>query len=512
MTHSTFTVTRYIFAILFITSALLVTTFPANAQTATNIALNKTTTASSVENTSRTAVEATDGKTNTRWASSRKDENWIMIDLGLVYALNGVKLHWETAYASSYQIQTSVDGSTWVNIYSTTQGKGSIENLSINGIGRYVRMNGIKRATEWGYSLWEFEVYGFVPNITNVARNKTATSSTFENNSRTANQAIDGNNTSRWASKAGDSNWITIDLGSKHAISRVTLNWEVAYGKQYQIQVSDNGSSWNTIFTENNSNGSIDDITLNASGRYVRMNGIKRATQWGYSLWEFEVYGYQTQTVTSSSSSVSSSSSSSVSSSTSTSSVSSPSSSSSNSSSSSVDNQAPTVPGGVSAKGFESRIEFSWTASTDNRGVTGYQVYRNNTKVADLSNAVRTYIDSNVVKDITYSYSVRARDAAGNWSALSSSANAKLIPSGELTLMWSNPTSRENGEYLELDEIGGYEIRYKKVTDSVYTTVVINNNDTNSYSMSQPSGSYEYEIATFDTTGLYSNFVSIQPE
>lgn len=142
--------------------------------------------------------------------------------------------------------------------------------------------------------------------------------------------------------------------------------------------------------------------------------------------------------------------------------------------------------------------------------MTGYQVYRNNVRVADVSAAVTRYVDTNVVAGTNYSYRVRARDAAGNWSAQSTAVSAQLI-STQVRLLWSTPTARENGEYLELDEIGGFEIRFKGAADTQYTSVVINDNSVNSYTLTQPAGDLQFEIAAFDTNGLYSNFVSIQP-
>jgi hypothetical protein len=80
-------------------------------------------------------------------------------------------------------------------------------------------------------------------------------------------------------------------LGSTFTISRVLLNWEAAYGKGYAIQTSNDAVNWTTIFTTTTGNGGIDDLTgLAGSGRYVRMNGANRATHYGYSLWEFEIY------------------------------------------------------------------------------------------------------------------------------------------------------------------------------------------------------------------------------
>ena len=68
-------------------------------------------------------------------------------------------LNWEAAYATAFQIQTSADGSTWTSIYSTTTGTGGVQNLTVSGTGRYIRMYGTARATQYGYSLWEFQVY-----------------------------------------------------------------------------------------------------------------------------------------------------------------------------------------------------------------------------------------------------------------------------------------------------------------------------------------------------------------
>jgi hypothetical protein len=83
-----------------------------------------------------------------------------------------------------------------------------------------------------------------------------------------------------------------VDLGSSQTINHVKLNWEAAYGKSYQIQVSSNASDWTTVYSTTTGDGGLDDITFNAvNGRYVRMYGTQRVNAgWGYSLWDFEVY------------------------------------------------------------------------------------------------------------------------------------------------------------------------------------------------------------------------------
>jgi F5/8 type C domain/Carbohydrate binding domain/Glycosyl hydrolases family 18 len=125
-----------------------------------NRALGRPATASSTESASYPASSAVDGSTSTRWSSAFSDPQWLQVDLGSSYAVNRVRLNWETAYASAYQIQVSADASNWTTIYSTTTGTGGLNDLTVSGTGRYVRMYGTTRATQWGYSLWEFEVYG----------------------------------------------------------------------------------------------------------------------------------------------------------------------------------------------------------------------------------------------------------------------------------------------------------------------------------------------------------------
>ena len=125
-----------------------------------NVALGKTATASSVENASMSAANAVDGSQATRWASLFADPQWIAIDLGNRYDISQVVLSWETAAASAYDIEISDDGENWTSIYSTTTGAGGEETLDITGTGRHIRMYGTVRTTAYGYSLFEFEVYG----------------------------------------------------------------------------------------------------------------------------------------------------------------------------------------------------------------------------------------------------------------------------------------------------------------------------------------------------------------
>ena len=76
-----------------------------------------------------------------------------------------------------------------------------------------------------------------------------------------------------------------------------------------------------------------------------------------------------------------------------------------------------------------------------------------------------------------------------------------------VSLNWNIPDSRENGDTLEVYEIGGYEIRYKLTSDDEYTSIVINDSSSSSYQITDlQAGTYEFTMASFDIENLYSEF------
>ncbi|MEH7502543.1 beta-N-acetylglucosaminidase domain-containing protein [Neobacillus drentensis] len=125
----------------------------------------------------------------------------------------------------------------------------------------------------------------------NLAEGKTAKASSSEVSWLTPDLAVDGNNNTRWASLYTNNQWISVDLGQIYSINKVILDWESAYGKQYKIQVSQDGNQWTDVYTELNSNGGTDEIEIpSTEARFVRMQGIQRSSSWGYSLYEFKVF------------------------------------------------------------------------------------------------------------------------------------------------------------------------------------------------------------------------------
>jgi hypothetical protein len=100
------------------------------------------------------------------------------------------------------------------------------------------------------------------------------------------------------------------------------------------------------------------------------------------------------------------------------------------------DTTAPSTPGGLTATAAgPGEIDLAWTASTDNKAVTGYDVYRDGsaTALAVLAAGATSYADTTVAPTSTHSYTVDAFDAAGNHSTLAGPASA-TTPDGSVTI------------------------------------------------------------------------------
>ncbi|MDN3267174.1 discoidin domain-containing protein [Streptomyces sp. MA15] len=264
-------------------------------------------TVSSAENPFAGA-NAVDGDPGTRWSSAFADPQWIQVDLGASAKISEVALNWEAAYAKAFQIQVSADARTWSTVHVTAAGTGGDQRLTVSGTGRYVRMYGTQRATQYGYSLWEFQVYGSkdtggdpdpAPGERLLSYGRTGTASSSQHDGHcwecSPARAFDRDPATRWATSPTngwtDPGWISVDLGATAQISKVVLQWDPAYAKSFQIQVSPDNTNWTPIYSTTTGTGLKQTLAVSGTGRYVRMYGTQRATQYGYSLWEFQVYG-----------------------------------------------------------------------------------------------------------------------------------------------------------------------------------------------------------------------------
>ena len=239
--------------------ALAVPTTSAHADDAL-ISQGKPATASSTEGDGYAASDAVDGNTGTRWASTWSDPQWLQIDLGATSTVSKVVLNWEN-YATSYQIQVSADGSNWSNIYTTTTGPGGTQPLSVTGTGRYIRMYGTKRVNGYGYSLWEFQVYGSAGSGTSGG---------------TTGGATTGGGTGGTGTPP-PGNWSTVwsdDFTGAANTSPNSANWITDTGTSYP----GGAAQWGTGEVETATNSTAN-VGLDGNG-HLNLTALKSGTAW----------------------------------------------------------------------------------------------------------------------------------------------------------------------------------------------------------------------------------------
>ncbi len=284
-------------------------------------AITETIEVTSVQNNDRerfSPLYVIDDDLNTRWSSSHSDPQKITLGFKETESIKRIDLLWENAYAKSYSINMSIDGKTWKEIYSTDSGTGGHEIILLEKetAASFLMLNGIEKGTEWGYSLFELKVFSFkktekkIPykDSIGLARivwpeplevKKVTVSTTqppFVEKDEFFDKAFicDNNMETRWGSEHADPQWIQLDFGKEVKIKVIKLIWESAYAKEFELEISKNAREWEQIHSvKDKKDDSIDEINLQEykTARYLRLIGKERGTEWGYSLWEIQVFG-----------------------------------------------------------------------------------------------------------------------------------------------------------------------------------------------------------------------------
>jgi len=139
---------------------------------------------------------------------------------------------------------------------------------------QYLRLLLDQRATQYGFSIWELEVYNTASPGANLALNQTATaSSTYS--AGPPSDAVDGDLTTRWSSAYEDDQWLQVDFGSVAAFDQIVIVWERAYALSYTIQVSDDGETWTDVKS----------VTNPPVNLLIKVNGVRifcRGGNWGW--------------------------------------------------------------------------------------------------------------------------------------------------------------------------------------------------------------------------------------
>jgi CxxC motif-containing protein (DUF1111 family) len=265
---------------------------------------------SSTERDDLSAAAAIDHNENTRWGSGFSDNQYLTLYFGKSASIDRVHIDWENAHALQYLLQVSDDNANWTTVRTVDNSQGGAEDLSgLAAHGRYLRMQGVKRSTQYGYSIIEIQAFSgaapvpVVPTPTPtptpspvgasepgaLIKPVSVSSSAVENAGMAADMAVDGKLSTRWGSIAEDGAWIQFDFGAKTPVGYMKLQWENAYAKQYAVRVSDDGINWAPLrYVSSGKGGTEEFFNLGANARYIRIQGIARATQYGISLFEVE--------------------------------------------------------------------------------------------------------------------------------------------------------------------------------------------------------------------------------
>ncbi|WNR45238.1 fibronectin type III domain-containing protein [Paenibacillus roseipurpureus] len=276
--------------------------------------------------------------------------------------------------------------------YATTVDAGNVTSYTINSLTNgttYFMVVTAYNATQESTNSNEKQA---IPTLSSVTLNKTATASGSCSGTQTAAQGVDGSTTTKWCHNVAGDKWLMVDLGQNYDITRWVVKHAGAGGestswntKDFKLQRSQDGTTWTDVDSVVGNTANVTDRTVTSSTfRYARLYITNSGSDNAARIYEFELYG-----------------------------VTSP-----------PDTQAPSVPTGLTTTSkTATSVTMSWTASTDNVGVSGYDVYNGSTKVNSANISSASYTVTGLTASTSYSLTVKANDAAGNASTSSSALN-----------------------------------------------------------------------------------------
>ena len=413
--------------LLTITALLAALLIPFTSHTATaagaNLALGKPASASTA-NGQYVATNLADANQTSYWESANGAfPQWAQVDLGSSPSISQVVLKLPASWGArteTLSIQGSTDGSTFSTIvasagYSFDPSAGNTVPITFGATTtRYVRV-AITANTGWNAAqLSELEVYGTTASTTNLALGRSMSASGVNQNYAAAN-ANDGDQTTYWESTNNAfPQWLQVDLGASVAVNQVVLKLPTSgWGARTQtiaVRGSTNGSTFSDIVAS--AGYTFDPITANTvtitfsatTTRYLRLTITANSAWPAGQISEFEVYGPSTG-----------------------------------------DTTPPTAPTNLAyTQNAGGAVTLTWTAATDDVGVTAYDVYANNALLTSVPGSALTYTDNPAATD-SVTYFVRARDAAGNQSPNSNSVTrtggTRTPPTAPSNLAYTQPQS-----------------------------------------------------------------------
>jgi hypothetical protein len=440
----------------------------------------------SASNGNQPAANVNDGNQQTYWESPSAFPHWVQIDLGGNVDIDQVVLKLPASWGARTQtlsVQGSSNGTSFSalsasagRVFDPASGNTATIGFAAASV-RYVRLD-VTANTGWAAAqIAEFEIHGATGSSPNLAAGKTMSASSALAGYPAGN-ANDANQGSYWESNNNAfPQWLQVDLGAAVSANRVVLRLPASWGSRRQtlaVQGSTTGSSFTDLvasagydFTPANSNTVTIPFAATTT-RYLRLAITANTVQPGGQLSEFEVYG-----------------------------------------SSSGDQQPPTAPGNLTfTEPGSGQIRLAWTASTDNVGVTGYDVYANGQLRGTVAGTVLTYTDTQPAT-ATVEYFVRAHDAAGNNSTDSDHVTRTGQGGGD-----SQPPTAPGSLTFTEPAAGQVRLAWTASTDNVGVTgydVYVNGQATSvpgnqlAFTDTQPaSATVEYYVRARDAAGNQS--------
>lgn len=248
------------------------------------------------------ASNVIDNNLSTRWIAGSANAEDIVVELSSTVTVGAVKINWEAAYASSYEVMVSIDNSNWTTVYATTAGTADAQLIRFGDISaKYVKVNCNIPGDKYAYSIYEISVYesndvGRGANRAAKIENlqPVAYSSSSDDGSNYAVNVVDTDPESYWRPSTDETScWIMLDLGTDKTLTGAELIWESGYeAKSYTIQISSDGSTWTEVYSTTSASGTEQLIAFSSYGRYIKVNVTESNGKDGYKLIGFEVSGY----------------------------------------------------------------------------------------------------------------------------------------------------------------------------------------------------------------------------
>lgn len=249
--------------------------------------------------------ESGEGVTEVRYAVPRTAADYSV--LKSVSEDGRVQLHWGAIDgATSYNVRRSaISGMAYETVASGLTALTFEDSAVTNGVAYYYVLEAMQSADLLGLTN---EVLAIPEKFdVNIALEGDSEASSFENFGVEGWKAFDGfrSATNRWASRTplqdptmtddeANDQWLWVDLGKQRPVGTIVINWDTAYAKSYDIQVSNDKVNWTTVVQERDvtPNPWVSVLRLDEQvlARYVKFQGIERGSPYGYSIYEMEVF------------------------------------------------------------------------------------------------------------------------------------------------------------------------------------------------------------------------------